>query len=309
MNKAAHPIAGLFNVCKPVGLTSFQVVALVKRWSGQRRVGHGGTLDPNASGVLPIALGQATRVLEYFMEFPKLYRAQVELGTATDTYDAEGSPVYHGDASTVSQAQVEAALGTFRGTISQLPPAYSAIKRAGKPLYHWARAGIDVSPPPRTVSVYRLDLIEWRPPFLTLEVECSKGTYIRSLAHDLGRLLGCGAYLKGLVRIRSGPFHLDDAISLPQLEEAFALDYWPSLIYPLDIVLLHWGAAILGEEALAAVGNGQPIVLGTPSEGGTAPCRAYSRQGHLWALLRPQSPEGVWRPFKVFAEDGGPIAD
>lgn len=301
MNRVTRPAEGLFNVCKPVGPTSFQVVALVRRWSGQRRVGHGGTLDPNASGVLPIALGQATRVLEYFAESPKVYRAQIELGTATDTYDAQGTPLHHGDASTVDREQVEKALESFRGAIWQLPPPYSAIKHRGTPLYRWARAGVDVPLEPRAVHIYRLDLVAWQHPLLTVEVECSKGTYIRSLAQDLGRLLGCGAYLQGLQRTRNGPFALDDAVSLPELEEAIKLGYWPSLVYPLDIVLLRWRAAILGEEAATAVGKGRPVALRTSHHAAQGPCRAYSLQGHLLALLRPQPQEGVWQPFKVFS--------
>ncbi len=290
-------IDGILNINKPVGKTSFEVVAFVRKLSGEARVGHGGTLDPEATGVLPIGLGRGTRMAEFLAEERKVYQAQVELGTATDTYDASGKVTYRGDVSTVTKEQVEAALVSFRGLIQQTPPLYSALKYQGQPLYRLARAGIEVPRSPRKVNVFRLELLDFELPLLTLEVTCSKGTYIRSLAHDLGQALGCGAHLKSLVRLKSGPFHLSEAVSLPQLEDAFHHCYWQQLLYPLDVVLLRLMAIIVAEEKERAIVNGRPLLL----RGGNAGelCRAYSRDGRLIALLRFDG--RLWQAEKVLA--------
>ena len=290
-------IDGILNINKPVGKTSFEVVAIVRKLSGEARVGHGGTLDPEATGVLPIGLGRGTRMAEFLAEASKVYQAQVELGTATDTYDASGKVTYRGDVSMVTKEQVEAALASFRGLIQQTPPLYSALKYQGQPLYRLARAGIEVPRSPRKINVFRLELLDFKLPLLTLEVTCSKGTYIRSLAHDLGQALGCGAHLKSLVRLKSGPFHLSEAVSLPQLEDAFHHCYWQQLLYPLDVVLLRLMAIIVAEEKERAIVNGRPLLL----RGGNAGelCRAYSRDGRLIALLRFDG--RLWRAEKVLA--------
>ncbi len=290
-------IDGILNINKPVGKTSFEVVAIVRKLSGEARVGHGGTLDPEATGVLPIGLGRGTRMAEFLAEARKVYQAQVELGTATDTYDASGKVTYRGDVSMVTKEQVEAALASFRGLIQQTPPLYSALKYQGQPLYRLARAGIEVPRSPRKVNIFRLELLDFKLPLLTLEVTCSKGTYIRSLAHDLGQALGCGAHLKSLVRLKSGPFHLSEAVSLPQLEDAFRHCYWQQLLYPLDVVLLRLMAIIVAEEKERAIVNGRPLLL----RGGNAGelCRAYSRDGRLIALLRFDG--RLWQAEKVLA--------
>jgi len=188
-------VDGILNINKPRDRTSFSVVAMVRRLSGERRVGHAGTLDPAATGVLPVCLGQGTRVTEYLVDAAKTYRAQIELGVATDTYDASGKITEQGDPSGISREQVESALASFRGTIQQIPPMYSAVKHLGQPLYKLARSGIEVERKSRRAEIYRLEITDWQLPVVTIEVECSKGTYIRSLAYDLGRSLGCGAHL------------------------------------------------------------------------------------------------------------------
>ncbi|MGB2885276.1 MAG: tRNA pseudouridine(55) synthase TruB, partial [Dehalococcoidia bacterium] len=188
-------IDGILNLDKPRGKTSFEVVAVVRRVSGERRVGHGGTLDPEATGVLPIYLGQGTRLVEFLVDARKVYQAEIELGISTDTYDATGRIVGRGDTSALTREDVEAATYSFKGSVEQVPPMYSAVKHQGVPLYRWARAGIELPRKTRKVEFYRIEVLEWRPPLLSLEVECSKGTYIRSLAHDLGAKLGCGAHL------------------------------------------------------------------------------------------------------------------
>ena len=297
-------IDGILNLDKPKGKTSFDVVALVRRLSGERRVGHAGTLDPEATGVLPVFLGQGTRLIEYLAGEAKVYRAEIELGTATDTYDATGKITQRGDISSLTPEQVEAAVSTFAGFIDQTPPMYSAVKHKGTPLYRLARAGLEVPRKTRKVEISHLKIMDWKPPLLTLEVECSRGTYIRSVAHDLGQRLGCGAHLKSLVRLKSGPFHISDAISISELEAAFGQAKWKELLQPIDAAVLHLPAVTVGEEDEKAVMNGRPLASGI-EEGTTAKLRrAYSGDGWLIAILRYNDEGGHWKPEKVFRKRG-----
>jgi tRNA pseudouridine55 synthase len=297
---------GILNINKPWGQTSFSIVSLVKRLSGEKRVGHAGTLDPAATGVLAVCLGQGTRVIPFLVETPKTYRAEIELGVATDSHDATGTIVSRGDPSDVSRERLLAALDSFRGLIEQTPPMYSAVKHDGKPLYQLARSGIEVARKSRKRWVYRLELLDWQLPIATIEVECGQGTYIRSLAHDLGQLLGCGASLKSLARLRCGLFTIEDAISLPQLEEGFRYGYWQQFLYPIDIVLSRWGAVVVDDAAAEDIKNGRsPALVGDnlpPSLPGNR-CRVYSRDGAFLALLCFDAEKGQWQPEKVFASD------
>ena len=252
---------GILNINKPQSKTSFSIVSLVRRLSGEKRVGHAGTLDPLATGVLPICLGQGTRVIEFLLDAPKSYRAEIEFGVVTDTDDATGSIISRGDPSGISQEQLLKALNSFCGLISQTPPMYSAVKHQGKPLYKLARLGIEVERKSRLRWIYHLELINWQPPVATIEVECERGTYIRALARDLGQLLGCGATLRNLLRLRCGSFSLEDAISLSQLEDGFRYGYWQRFIYPIDSVLLHWAAVVLSDDAEEDIRNGRPLVF------------------------------------------------
>jgi tRNA pseudouridine55 synthase len=273
----------------------------VRRWSGERRVGHAGTLDPEATGVLVICIGQGTRIVEFLTGAGKTYRAEIELGVTTDTYDAVGKVVDRRDASSVTEEQVRQLLHSFHGTVEQVPPMHSALHHKGKRLYQLAREGIEVDRKPRTVEFSRLELLAWQPPVVTIEVDCSGGTYIRSLAHDIGTALGCGAHLKKLVRLRSEPFHIDDAVSLAVLEEAFRRGDWQGYIHSVDEVLLGWPAAILDKESEALVKKGSNVEL--HFSGDTGPvgshCRAYSSDGYFLAVLG-KTDEGLWHPDKVF---------
>ena len=295
---------GILNINKPWGQTSFSIVALVKRLSGERRVGHAGTLDPTATGVLPVCLGQGTRVIEFLVDATKTYRAQIELGVATDTYDATGTITSKADPSEVSREKLLEALNSFCGLIWQTPPMYSAVKHGGKPLYELARSGIKVARKSRLRWVYHLELTSWQPPLATIEVECGKGTYIRALAHDLGQLLGCGANLKSLTRLKCGLFGIEDAVSMLQLEDAFRYGYWQHFIYPMDIVLLPWAAMVVGDATEEDIRNGRPLVF--ESEGSLSPssygnhCRVYTRDGCFLAMLYFDSERGQWQPDKVF---------
>ena len=299
---------GILNIDKPPGKTSFSIVAVVRRLMGERRIGHAGTLDPMATGVLPICLGQGTRIVEYLMDTTKTYRAEIELGVATDSYDASGRVTQQGDASGISLEQVEAALNSFCGVIQQTPPMYSAVKYEGRPLYKLARAGITVERKSRPVRIHRLELVEWRPPVATVEVVCGKGTYIRTLAHDLGQKLGCGANLKSLVRLRCGIFEIEDAISVSQLEDAFRYGYWQYLIHPIDSVLSHWRAVIVSDDNERAIKNGRSLALENGNSSHDIPtassfenhCRVYTLDGGFLGVLCFNSERGQWEPEKVF---------
>ena len=305
---------GILNVNKPPGITSFGVVSQVKRLSGERRVGHAGTLDPTATGVLPVCLGQGTRVVQFLADASKTYQARIELGVATDTYDASGRITHTRDPSGLSQEQVASALASFRGRIRQTPPMYSAVKHQGQRLYELARAGIEVARKSRPAQIYRLEITDWQPPVFTMEVECGKGTYIRSIAHDLGQVLGYGANLASLIRLSYGPFDIKTAISLPQLENAVGTDYWRHLVYPLDTVLLHWQAVVVDAATEHTIRNGAAVALENITIGDpTVPhpqsparssletyCRTYTTDDHFLGILRFDPEKGAWQPKKVF---------
>jgi len=294
-------INGILNLDKPRGKTSFDMVALVRRLSGERRVGHAGTLDPEATGVLPICLGQGTRLAEFLVEGKKAYQAEIELGTATDTYDATGTITHTGDTSFLSMEQVVAAVASFTGIVDQMPPAYSAIKYRGRPLYRWTRAGIDVPRKTRRVEFTELRILGWDTPVLNLEVECSKGTYIRSLAHDLGQKLGCGAHLRNLVRLRSGPFHLSEGVSAATIQDAFEQGYWTNFMHPIDVAVLHLPPVTVDADDEKAIVNGRPPVLGDEERPWGERCRAYSRDRRFLAILLYDDTMERWQPKKVFA--------
>ncbi len=209
---------GLLLIDKPIGPTSHDVVARVRRLAGLRRVGHAGTLDPLASGLLLVGLGPATRFLEYLVGLDKTYETTVRLGVSTTTYDAEGETTAERPV-TLDAGQVAAALEAFRGPLRQRVPPHSAVKRDGRPLYERARRGEALDLPEREVVIYALDLLAFAPPDVTLRVVCSSGTYIRSLAHDLGAALGCGGYVSALRRTAVGAFTVAQAVSLSTLTE------------------------------------------------------------------------------------------
>jgi tRNA pseudouridine55 synthase len=296
----------ILNINKPAGKTSFSIVALVKRRSGERRAGHAGTLDPAATGVLPVCLGRATRLIEFLVNDTKTYLARIEFGVATDTYDGEGRITQRGDPSGLSREKLEEALTPFRGAIRQTPPMYSALKHHGRPLYALAREGIEVERPSRPAHIHRLELTDWQPPVATVEVTCGKGTYIRSLAHDLGQALGCGAHLKNLVRTRCGCLGIETAVALPQLEEAFRYGYWTEFVLPMDTVLQPYPAVVVDTATEAVIKNGGAIALETAAgaieAGPDGYCRAYTADGYLLAMLQ-HLPGGLWQPKKVLLQE------
>lgn len=291
-------IEGILNVSKPQGKTSYSVVALIKRLTGEKRVGHAGTLDPMATGVLPVFIGQATRLIEYLMNTCKTYRAEIEFGISTDTYDAEGKVTQRSNVSSITRKQLETAINAFQGEITQITPVYSAVKYHGRPGYKMARAGITFQPRKRLVRIDRIELIEWNVPVATVEIECGKGVYIRSLANDLGQMFGCGAYLKNLIRLKYGIFEITKAIILDELEKACKAGYWEQLLYPMDSVLGEMPAVVVGPESERAICNGNAVQLeGCPSHG---ICRTYNLCGNLLAVMRFDHERDLWKPEKVF---------
>jgi tRNA pseudouridine55 synthase len=292
-------LVGLLNVNKPKGMTSHDVVNVIRRISGVRRVGHAGTLDPAATGVLPIAVGQATRVVSYLVDKDKTYEARIRLGIATDTYDDEGKITYEAESPlNVSRSQIERELAAFVGEISQVPPTFSAIKHRGQALYRWARRGLAVEPEPRVVKIHSIELQTWESPWVAVKVECGRGTYIRSLAHELGQRLGCGAHLGGLTRTVCGPFRLEEAVPLSALEEGFAGDRWASVLHPMDRALEDLPSVSLNEETVQKVRFGQKVELSVAST--QMILRAYDEEGDLVALLHHDGANGLWKPKPVF---------
>jgi len=318
---------GVVVVDKPAGPSSFAIVHQARKLTGVRKVGHGGTLDPAASGVLPVCFGEGTKVAQFLLDADKEYLATVRLGVATDSYDATGNIVSRAPASDVSVTAVEAALEAFRGWISQRPPVFSALKRDGKPLYAYARAGEEVTVETRRVRIDALEVLEHldlgtEAPAVRLRVACSKGTYIRSLAHDLGAALGVGGHLEALRRTRSGPFTLAQAIAPEELAVAAS-----RLISPAE-ALSGLPAMTLSAACVEAVTQGKAILwqdLGSPPTGlvaeeeaatsatagpdGPAPgkpalVRFLDAAGALVAVAMPAGPEDRVRTLRVFGREG-----
>ncbi len=292
---------GILNIHKDTGMTSHDVVAKIRKLLKQKRVGHAGTLDPAASGVLPICIGQGTRVAEYLSESGKAYRAQIRFGVVTDTYDAEGTTLRTTDASKLTLERIEEVLPQFLGAQMQLPPLYSAIKIQGQPAYKRMRAGEEITLEARPVEIYRLQVVAWEAPVLTLDVECSKGTYIRSLAYDLGERVGYGAHLTGLVRTRSGPFTLTESISLAQLALAVEQGTVAECVFPADSALQQYPALYLDAESVERVlhGNAFRYEEEPGMQPGSELARIYDSSGHFLAIATWNSEQQMWQPKKV----------
>ena len=231
-------------VDKPIGMTSHQVVQVIREGTHIKRAGHTGTLDPRASGVLVVLVGPAVRLSQYISAEDKRYQATIKLGEKTDTYDAEGKITGTSEVD-VTHEQFEEALTHFVGEIEQVPPPYSAVKVKGKHAYDLARKGEEVVLEPRIINVYSLDLLEWTSPEAVVDIHCSSGTYVRSLAYDLGEMLGCGANLTGLRRTKSGRFTLREAVPLRKLTEAFETNSWYQYLIPAAEALTDWPSITL----------------------------------------------------------------
>lgn len=279
------------------------LVRLVKRLTREKRVGHGGTLDPQAKGVLPILLGQATRLMEYLVNTPKLYRTDIVLGTETDTYDNEGSVVEVRDVAHLRMENIREVLSSFVGVTYQVPPMYSALKREGRRLYELARAGKEVTREARKVVISRLELLEWTPPVLTVEVECHRGVYVRSLAHDLGQVLEVGGHLRNLRRLRTGHYPIETALSVDDLRDAAGRGDWSDYVLAMDTIVLHLRAAVVGPSGESYLSNGQPVAFPIPRLPSLhqETCRIYSEDGRFLALASYNGVKHQWQPERVFA--------
>jgi tRNA pseudouridine55 synthase len=291
-------VFGLLNVDKPSGPTSHDIVLAVRRGTGEKRIGHAGTLDPLAEGVLVLALGPATRLVEYLVASQKTYLAEITLGIETTTYDAEGEVVARRPLpDDLSPESIAPVLERFTGRVEQVPPVYSAVKVRGKAAYARVRNGEAVDLPPRLVEIKRLELIEFDSPVLRVAVDCSPGTYIRSLADDIGKALGCGAMLSGLVRTASGSFTQQDAVSWEALQRSFEDRTWEKYLLPADTALEGFPRLDLDESQYRLALNGAPLSAdGIP--GGIA--RAYSPEGRFVAVCVGDPDRRIWKPKKVF---------
>ncbi len=291
-----NTISGVLVVDKPIGMTSHQVVQVIRRGTRIKRAGHTGTLDPRASGVLVVLLGPAVRLSQYVSAENKRYQATIKLGEKTDTYDSEGT-VTGTSTKEISYDQFAEALTGFVGEIEQVPPPYSAVKVKGKHAYDLARKGEKVELEPRTINVYSLDLLEWNPPEAVVDVHCSSGTYVRSLAYDLGELLGCGAYLTGLRRTKNGQFSLRDAVPLRKLSDAFETNSWYQYLIPASEALSEWPSITLTNDEIELVKHGHRIER---EEGLQGLVRAISEQSELVALMEYDAEQKEFFPRKVF---------
>jgi tRNA pseudouridine55 synthase len=284
-------VDGIVNVNKAYGVSSNGVVQAVRRLVSHIKAGHSGTLDPMATGVLPVCLGRGTRVVEYMIELPKVYRASVVLGKTTDTEDATGATLETKDIPMLERDQVEEILSNFIGRIEQLPPLYSAVKYKGKPLYKWTRLGEEVPRKVRTALIYSIKMLEFdlsRKPHLVFDVECSRGTYIRTLAADLGKIIGCGAHLSGLTRLAVGPYMIEHAYTIEELANLASAGCIETAIQPIDSALIQLPKIVLNSNQIEALKQGKLIEYDyfedLENVNADSPIRVYDQQDVFKAI-------------------------
>ncbi len=307
-----HPWNGFLNVLKPPGMTSHDVVDFIRRLLKQRRIGHTGTLDPAAAGVLPICVGVATRLSEYVMDSEKEYRAEIILGMETDTNDLEGQVLTEREVSKSTLQKLHEVLSEFVGEIEQVPPSRSALKFQGRRFYQLARAGEEVPAKPRKVKIYEIRLVRaWMEDDKAkalLDIKCGKGMYVRALARDIGRRLGVGACQAFLVRKRVGPFRLEEALTIEDLRNAAKENKLDELLLPLDAAVQHFPQAFLSQAAVYSVIHGNDVSLRTLE---TERALAVGERVRLYApdksligigLIRRHFGGLVCHPEKVFIE-------
>lgn len=290
-------VDGLLLLDKPLGLTSNAALQRAKRALRAEKAGHTGTLDPAATGLIALCFGEATKFSSALLDADKVYEAGVRLGVTTTTGDSEGEVLERREAG-ADAPQVEAVLGRFRGAIRQVPPMHSAIKLAGTPLYAYARKGQEVERAPREVNVYALEMQGMEGGLLHLSIHCGKGTYVRTLAEDIGAALGCGAHLAALRRTAVGPFDLSRAVGLDRLEEMGEAERLACLL-PTDALVEHLPPVVLGGRQARCMRHGQPVL--TEAEREPGPVRLYDEEGRFLGLGDVVS-EGVINPRRLVAE-------
>jgi tRNA pseudouridine55 synthase len=302
---SADASGGYLNINKPQDWTSTDVVRKLKGITQSKKIGHGGTLDPLATGVLPICFGTGTRFAETVLLGTKSYRITMELGSSTNTYDSTGETTTEAEWAGTTQDQVTATLEDFTGKFDQIPPMFSALHHNGQRLYELARKGIEVERPARPVEVMGIELVEFNAPEIVLDVECGHGFYARTLAHDIGEKLGTHAHLTGLVRTHAGVFKLEDTVTIEQVSEEAESGDWRSLAMPIDTTLQHLGETQLNDDFVEMVKHGRQLAvddIGKPGdyESGDR-IRAYTPNGELLAILIFEPERLGWRPEKVLA--------
>jgi len=300
---------GLLVIDKPDGMTSFDVVARIKKWLHLKKVGHCGTLDPFATGVLLICVNQATRIVDQLSDQDKAYRFTILFGVETDTLDRTGQVTTTCEAPACSQEEIEGVLDRFRGSYLQEVPRYSAVKVQGRRLYALSRSGIDVETlPSREVHIRSLKLLDLRWPQATIEACCSKGTYIRQLAADIGRTLGCGGHVSELRRLTSGHFRVEQAISIEELDEAVIRGTWREKLVSVSDALAHLPAVVFEDGAVQRLVEGQMDPVWEAENrcrfpAIDEPVRILTRSDHLVALWWPHPGPEQKRRLRVFGPE------
>jgi len=274
-------ISGILLLDKPLGITSNKALQIVKRLFNVRKAGHTGNLDPMASGVLPICLNEATKMSAFLLDADKRYQGTIKLGIRTNSADVEGEVIERLPVPELDEQQIRGVLAHFTGEIQQTPPMYSALKHKGQPLYKLARQGIEVERKPRTVTIFTLELLKFEDDELSIDVHCSKGTYVRTLAEDIGTALGSCAHLSGLNRTKAGPFELDGVVTLEQLEKVaeHGLTRLDQLLLPMESALLDWPSVELSRDTAHYFCKGQPVFV--PRVSSTGWVRIYEGKGRF----------------------------
>ncbi len=296
---------GVLVVDKPAGMTSNRVLQILRKISGIQKMGHLGTLDPIATGVLPVCIGWATKIVPFIPDHPKGYRAVMVLGKKTDTQDLTGRVIQCSDRELPDTAEIERVSREFLGTQEQVPPSYSALKYKGKPLYYWARKGVMVTKPPRRITIEGIQILQREGQRVVFEVFCSPGTYVRTLCQDMGDRLGCGAYLESLRRIQSGPFRVEQAASLERIQTAAEKGELEELKIPLDRILSHLPQIWVRAEWKERIQQGrlltqeQGVVPWPRIEPGVPVC-VKGPKDELWAIYQQaETPRPALKPIRV----------
>ncbi len=300
--RESRNVDGLLILDKAPGLTSNRCLQQVKHLLHAAKAGHTGALDPLASGVLPLCFGEATKISQFLLDSDKAYRARVKLGITTATGDSEGETIATAAVPALSREQVEAALARFRGLITQQPPAYSALKQNGVPLYKLARAGKEIEPKFRDVTIHRLDLLAFDGGELEIDVSCSKGTYIRTLAEDIGKALGCGGHITMLRRLKAGPFALESSMTIEEMERLAGEGALEARLIPIDQAVAHLPAVQLNAEQARCLRQGKVVLL----TGAAAADDVKAYCGDEFIGLAQVNAKGFLHAKRLLKYDSGP---